>query len=246
MCNGKTMYCVIGEKILGCEVKKKEELSSICKVGSSKKEQSIANNRLFKTEEEAAQFIKKRKINKMNENKQVAHAVEVCKALYEKLYEETGIEVRTIDRQWTVNAAEKHIMKLKRTLLDKPETHDKNVSKSFGIAPNPKKEKQRFSPKRVSKSGDSRDKASRNKDSEKDYSEKSYSDKKYSDRNKADGNRYDRSDSKKRTGQTKDYSKNNTRNNAQGSSQSNAKGSMKNNFKNNTPKNNTSRKYTNK
>lgn len=240
------MYCVIGEKILGCEVKKKEELSSICKVGSSKKEQSIANNRLFKTEEEAAQFIKKRKLNKMNENKQVAHAVEVCKALYEKLYEETGIEVRTIDRQWTVNAAEKHIMKLKRTLLDKPETHDKNVSKSFGIAPNPKKEKQRYSPKRVSKSGDSRDRASRNKDSEKDYSEKSYSDKKYSDRNKADGNRYDRSDSKKRTGQTKDYSKNNTRNNAQGSSQSNAKGSMKNNFKNNTPKNNTSRKYTNK
>lgn len=241
------MYCVIGEKILGCEVKKKEELSSICKVGSSKKEQSIANNRLFKTEEEAAQFIKKRKINKMNENKQVAHAVEVCKALYEKLYEETGIEVRTIDRQWTVNAAEKHIMKLKRTLLDKPETHDKNVSKSFGIAPNPKKEKQRFSPKRVSKSGDSRDKASRNKDSEKDYS-----DKKYSDRNKADGNRYDRSDSKRRTGQTKDYSKGNTRNNTQGNSQSNAKGNMKSNFKNNNtsknnnPKNNTSRKYTNK
>lgn len=67
------MYCVIGEKILRCEVKKKEELSSICKVSSSKKEQSIANNRLFETEEAAAQFIKKRKLNKMNENKQVAH-----------------------------------------------------------------------------------------------------------------------------------------------------------------------------
>lgn len=220
------MYCVIGEKILRCEVKKKEELSSICKVSSSKKEQSIANNRLFETEEAAAQFIKKRKLNKMNENKQVAHAVEVCKALYEKLYEETGIEVRTIDRQWTVNSAEKHIIKLKRTLLDKPETHGKNVSKSFGIAPNPKKENKRLRAPRQSKSSDSRDNASRGKDSE-----KSYSDKKYSDRDKANGNRYGR-------------------NNAKGNSQSNAKGNMKNNSKNNTKnntsKNNTSRKYTNK
>lgn len=220
------MYCVIGEKILRCEVKKKEELSSICKVSSSKKEQSIANNRLFETEEAAAQFIKKRKLNKMNENKQVAHAVEVCKALYEKLYEETGIEVRTIDRQWTVNSAEKHIIKLKRTLLDKPETHGKNVSKSFGIAPNPKKENKRLRASRQSKSSDSRDNASRGKDSE-----KSYSDKKYSDRDKANGNRYGR-------------------NNAKGNSQSNAKGNMKNNSKNNTKnntsKNNTSRKYTNK
>ena len=138
------MYCVIGEKILRCEVKKKEELSSLCKVGSAQKEQSIANNRLFKTEQEAAQFIKKRKMNKVNENKQVANAVATCKALYEKLYEETGIEVRTIDRQWTVSSAEKHIIKLKRTLLDKPETHDKNVSKSFGIAPNPKKDKKKL------------------------------------------------------------------------------------------------------
>lgn len=216
------MYCVIGEKILRCEVKKKEELSSICKVSSSKKEQSIANNRLFETEEAAAQFIKKRKLNKMNENKQVAHAVEVCNALYEKLYEETGIEVRTIDRQWTVNSAEKHIIKLKRTLLDKPETHGKNVSKSFGIAPNPKKENKRLRAPRQSKSSDSRDNASRDKDSE-----KSYSDKKYSDRDKADSNRYGR-------------------NNAKGNSQSNAKGNMKNNSKNNTSKNNTSRKYTNK
>ena len=233
------MYCVIGEKILRCEVKKKEELSSICKVGASKKEQSIANNRLFETEEAAAQFIKKRKLNKMNENKQVAHAVEVCKALYEKLYEETGIEVRTIDRQWTVNSAEKHIMKLKRTLLDKPETHDKNVSKSFGIAPNPKKENKRVRAPRQSKSSDSRDNVSRDRDSD-----KSYSDKKYSDRDRADGNRYGRSDSQKSTGYTKNYSKSNTRNNAQGNSQSNAKGNMKNNSKNNTSRNNSARKYT--
>ena len=224
------MYCVIGEKILRCEVKKKEELSSICKVSSSKKEQSIANNRLFETEEAAAQFIKKRKVNKMNENKQVAHAVEVCNALYEKLYEETGIEVRTIDRQWTVNAAEKHIMKLKRTLLDKPETHDKNVSKSFGIAPNPKKENKRVRAPRESKSSDSKGNTSRSKDSDKEYS-----DKKYSDRNKSDGNRYGRSDSQKSTSHTKNYSKGNTRNNVQGNSQSNAKGNTKNN---------TSRKYT--
>lgn len=52
-------------------------------------------------------------MNKVNENKQVANAVATCKALYEKLYEETGIEVRTIDRQWTVSSAEKHIIKLK-------------------------------------------------------------------------------------------------------------------------------------
>lgn len=237
------MYCVIGEKILRCEVKKKEELSSICKVSSSKKEQSIANNRLFETEEAAAQFIKRRKVNKMNENKQVAHAVEVCNALYEKLYEETGIEVRTIDRQWTVNSAEKHIIKLKRTLLDKPETHGKNVSKSFGIAPNPKKENKRVRAPRESKGSDSRDKASRSKDSEKDYSEKSYSDKKYSDRNKSDGNRYDRSDSKRTTSKTNNYSKSNTRNSTQGNGQNNPKN---NTSRNNNSSNNTSRKYTNK
>lgn len=199
------MYCVIGEKILSCEVKKRDELFSICKVGGSKKEQSIANNRLFKTEEEAAQSIKKRKINRMNENKQVAHAVEVCKALYEKLYEETGIEVRTIDRQWTVNAAEKHIIKLKRTLLDKPETHGKNVSKSFSIAPNPRKENQRVRAPRESKSSDSRRKDS----------EKSYSEKKYSGEDKASGNRYGK-------------------NNAQENNKNSAKGNMKNNSKNNT------------
>lgn len=228
------MYCVIGEKILSCEVKKSDELFSICKVGGSKKEQSVANNRLFKTEEEAVQSIKKRRINKMNENKQVAHAVEVCKALYEKLYEETGIEVRTIDRQWTVNAAEKHIIKLKRTLLDHPESHGKNVSKSFSIAPNPKKEKQRVRAPRESKTSDSRGNTSRNKDSE-----KSYSDKKYSDKDRASSNRYDRSDSQKSTSQTKSYSKNNNKNSTQGNSQSSAKGN-----KNNNSRNSTSGKYT--
>ena len=63
---------------------------------------------------------------------------------YSKINEETGIEVRTIDREWTVNSAEKHIMKLKRTLLDRPETHGRNVSKSFGMAPEPKKENRRY------------------------------------------------------------------------------------------------------
>lgn len=140
------MYCVIGEKVLRCEVKKKEEMSSLCKVGTAKKEQVISNNRLFQTEEEAAKFIKKRKANKVNESTLVANAVESCKALYEKLYEETGIEVRTIDRQWTVTSAEKHIMKLKKTLTDKPETHDKNVSKSFSMMPSVKKDnKKKFS-----------------------------------------------------------------------------------------------------
>ncbi len=177
------MYCVIGEKILRCEIKKKEELSSLCKVGSSQKEQNIANNRLFKTEQEAAQFIKKRKMNKVNENKQVANAVVTCKALYEKLYEETGIEVRTIDRQWAVSAAEKHIMKLKRTLLDKPEMHDKNVSKSFGIAPNPKKkltQKDKSSNRALKNNAKSNVKSN--------GSEKSSSDKKHSNRNSTRNN----------------------------------------------------------
>ncbi len=176
------MYCVIGEKILRCEVKKKEELSSLCKVGSSPKEQSIANNRLFNTEQEAVQFIKKRKMNKVNENKQVAHAVEACKALYEKLYKETGIEVRTIDRQWTVSSAEKHIEKLKRTLLDKPETHDKNVSKSFGMAPKPKKDKKKLPQKSSPKNNDSRDTTQSNH-SEKSSPEKRYSNKKNTGKN---------------------------------------------------------------
>lgn len=138
------MYCVIGEKVLKCEVKKKEEKSSLCKVGSAKKEQVISNNRLFTTEQEAAQFIKKRKNNRADENKLVSNAVEACMAIYEKLYQETGIEVRTIDRQWTISSAEKHVNKLKKTLSDKPETHDKNVSKSFGIASRPDKHKKKF------------------------------------------------------------------------------------------------------
>lgn len=134
------MYCVIGEKVLRCEVKKKDELMSLCKVGSSTKEQKIANNRLFETEQEAQGFIKKRKANKVDEGTMVANTVQKCKALYEALYQETGIEVRTIDRQWTITSAEKHIAKLKKTLTDKPETHAKNVSKSFSVAPKPKKD----------------------------------------------------------------------------------------------------------
>ena len=199
----RNMYCVIGEKILSCELKKKDELFSICKIGGSKKEQSIANNRLFNTEEEALQSIKKRKVNRMNQNKQVAHAVEVCKALYEKLYEETGIEVRTIDRQWTVNAAEKHIIKLKRTLLDKPETHDKNVSKSFSIASKSKNEGQRVRPPRESKGSTSKDNRSKSKDSEK----------KYLNKDQSSDNRHGRSGEKKSTGYTKSSSKGNDRSN---------------------------------
>ncbi len=138
------MYCVIGEKVLRCEVKKKEEMSSFCKVGGSKKEQVIPNNRIFNTEEEATKFIKKREAYKSKESTLVASAVEASKALYEKLYEETGIEVRIIDRQWTLALAEKHIAYLKRTLADKPETHDKNVSKSFSYTPSSNKEHKKF------------------------------------------------------------------------------------------------------
>lgn len=154
------MYGVIGEKVLRCEIKNKGEMSSLCKIGASKKEQSISNNRLFQTDEEARAFIKKRKTNKVNENKLVANAVEKCAALYEKLYEETGIEVRTIDRQWTITAAEKHITKLIRTLSDKPETHNKNVSKSFYIAPDKK---------RTHKKSESKDNKSFNSKAEKKF-----------------------------------------------------------------------------
>lgn len=133
------MYCVIGEKILKCEVKQKQELASICKVGATnKKDQLISNNRLFKTQPEAEEFIKNRKKNKVNENKQIADSVAACKAIYEALYEETGIEVRTIDRQWTISSAEKHVKLLKKAIGDKPESHHKDVSKSFKTAP-PKK-----------------------------------------------------------------------------------------------------------
>lgn len=134
------MYCVIGEKILRCEVKKREELSSICRVGSAKSDQVIFNSRLFKTEQEAQEFVGNRKKNKVDERVLVANAVEACTALYEKLYEETGIEVRTIDRQWTISSAEKHVAKLKKTLANKPEMHAKNISKSFNTAP-PKRDK---------------------------------------------------------------------------------------------------------
>lgn len=129
------MYCVIGEKILKCEIKQKQEISSICRIGTAKKDQTMSNSRIFNTQPEAEEFLKKKKKNQVNENKQIADSVERCNAIYEALYEETGIQVRTIDRQWTISSAEKHVKTLKKTIGDKPETHDKNVSKSFKSAP---------------------------------------------------------------------------------------------------------------
>lgn len=132
------MYCVVGEKVLPCEVKKRDERQSLCKVGAAKKEQRVANNCLFGSEEAARQFLKEKRKAKMEENKQVVTNVEKCNALYDELFKETGIEVRTIDRQWTVSMATKHIASLKKKLADKPEMHSKNVSKAFHCAPSKK------------------------------------------------------------------------------------------------------------
>ena len=132
------MYCVVGEKVLPCEVIRKDERLSLCKVGAAKKEQRVANNCLFSSEESAREFLKKKRKAKMEENKQVASNVEKCNDLYEELFKETGIEVRMIDRQWTVSMATKHIGSLKKKLADKPEMHSKNVSKAFHCAPSKK------------------------------------------------------------------------------------------------------------
>ena len=132
------MYCVVGEKVLPCEVKKRDERVSLCKVGAAKKEQRVANNCLFPSEEAAREFLKKKRKAKVEENKQVVSNVEKCNALYDELFKETGIEVRMIDRQWTVSMATKHIGSLKKKLADKPEMHGKNVSKAFHCAPSKK------------------------------------------------------------------------------------------------------------
>ncbi|MEF9959734.1 MAG: hypothetical protein RR448_08465 [Niameybacter sp.] len=132
------MYCVVGEKVLQCEVKKKDERASVCKVGAAKKEQRVANNCIFASEEVARDFLKKKRKSQIEENNQVVSNVQRCNEMYEELFKETGIEVRTIDRQWTINMATKHIASLKKKIADKPELHAKNVSKAFHGAPSKK------------------------------------------------------------------------------------------------------------
>lgn len=129
------MYCVLGDKVLQCEVKRKDDRMSVCMVGAGAKEQRVPNNCIFLNEQEARELLKKKRRSQQEESQQVANNVQRCKELYEELFNETGIEVRTIDRQWTINMATKHIASLKKKLVDKPEMHAKNVSKAFHAAP---------------------------------------------------------------------------------------------------------------
>ncbi|MGL4346212.1 MAG: hypothetical protein ACRCTE_13520 [Cellulosilyticaceae bacterium] len=135
----KTMYCVLGDKVLRCDVKKKLEGFSLCRVGTAQKEQRVPNECVFQNEGAAREFLKQKRRNKSQEQVQVSSAMDKCNEIYQRLLEETGIDVRLIDRQWTVSAAHKHAVSLKKTMGNKPELHDKKVSKAFQVAP-PKKQ----------------------------------------------------------------------------------------------------------
>lgn len=108
------MYCVIGEKILRCEVVERLEESSWCKIGTTTKKKSIANTKLFKSEEEARSFMKKRTYEKAVRESKIVDEVHACKALYESFFNETGIVVRVIDRRFKLKEVESQLAHLRK------------------------------------------------------------------------------------------------------------------------------------
>ena len=108
------MYCVISDKILKCEVVERLEEHSWCKIGATTKNKSISNNKLFKSEEEAKSFLKKQKHEKAVKESKIVDEVHACKALYEAFFNETGINVRVIDRRFKVKEVESQLMHLRK------------------------------------------------------------------------------------------------------------------------------------
>lgn len=108
------MYCVIGEKILKCEVVERLEENSWCKIGTTTKNKSIANTKLFKSEDEARSFIKRRTYEKAVRESKIVDEVRACKDLYEAFFNETGIVVRVIDRRFKLKEVESQLAHLRK------------------------------------------------------------------------------------------------------------------------------------
>lgn len=108
------MYCVISDKILKCEIVERLEEHSWCKIGTTTKNKSISNNKLFKSEEEAKSFLKKQKYEKAVKESKIVDEVHACKALYDAFFNETGIMVRVIDRRFKVKEVESQLMHLRK------------------------------------------------------------------------------------------------------------------------------------
>lgn len=108
------MYCVIGDKVLKCDVVEKLESYSWCKIGSSKKNMSIPNTKLFKTEQEGRNYIGKREQHKIDRDKQITNEVIKCNELYDNFYKETGINVRVIDRRWKSQEVKTQLARLRK------------------------------------------------------------------------------------------------------------------------------------
>lgn len=123
------MYCVIGEKILRCEVVEKLEENSWCKIGSTTKNKSVANTKLFKSEEEARSFLKKRKYENAVKESKIVDEVHACKALYDAFFNETGIVVRVIDRRFKVKEVESQLAHLRKK-YEKSEDAGKGTPKA--------------------------------------------------------------------------------------------------------------------
>lgn len=108
------MYCIIGDKILRCEVISKQEDTCLCKVGKAGTSKHISNKKLFDTEAAANSFLLKREKNKQDADKKISEDITKCEALYNALFEETGITVRLIDRRFRVKEAESQIAHLRK------------------------------------------------------------------------------------------------------------------------------------
>ena len=108
------MYCVVGEKVLRCEVSERLENFSWVRIGKSEKGQTVPNNRIFEEEYDAHQFLKNRVIKRVSTDTAVANEVNACKKLYDDFYEETGITVRIIDRLYKSKDVEKQLAHLRK------------------------------------------------------------------------------------------------------------------------------------
>lgn len=153
------MYCVFGEKILKCEVVERLEESSWCKIGTTTKNKSISNNKLFKSEEEARSFLKKQKYEKAVKESKIVDEVHECKVLYDDFFNETGIVVRVIDRRFKVKEVESQLMHLRKkynksedAVKSSPESpKDSRAYSNKGATPSGKKFEEDIMPKRSKK-----------------------------------------------------------------------------------------------
>ncbi|MGL4345290.1 MAG: hypothetical protein ACRCTE_08840 [Cellulosilyticaceae bacterium] len=108
------MYCVIGSKILWCEVREKCSTYSWCQIGDAVQNKSIPHNKLFKTQEEASAYIEQRDQKKAAFVQDISTEVDKCNALYDAFLQETGICVRVIDRKWSSVEVSKQLAKLRK------------------------------------------------------------------------------------------------------------------------------------